>query len=215
MQCAEFETQVQYALDRRVDPEADDRILAHAENCGACRQALDTQRLLLEGLRFHSDPPCSPHIGHQVLDRLVAESNRRTRRRRLAIALAIAAAILVAMLPFAGGPRGDTAKATRPITKGLAIAAMATPTQRQPTMTPEEAEEFRLLIRQLVEQVSKRPLEGFESVDQVAGRSIRPLAITLHFAFDTLRRTLPGQGNAESSQPQARSLPLHAANTVS
>ena len=209
MQCAEFETQLQYALDHRVAPDSDERLIDHAEHCEPCRQTLDCGMLLLEGLRLA--PPCSPHIGHQVLDRLLAERARRTKRRRIAFALAIAAGLLVAILPFARGPREDTVKG-RPT--GLAIATIGQPSQHESTMTAEEAEEFRLLIRELLNQVSMRPLEGLESVDQVAGRSIRPFAITLHFALDTLRRTLPGQGAAESSQPQARSLPLAPGQSI-
>ncbi|MBP86022.1 MAG: hypothetical protein CMJ64_04785 [Planctomycetaceae bacterium] len=213
MQCAEFEIRLQDALDRRIDPESDDRLVDHAERCEACRHVVYGQRLLLDGLRVQAEPPCSSHIGHQVLDRLASDSARRTRRRRLVFALAIAVALFVAVLPFARGPRADTATA-RPSAKVLAIATVPQPPLPKPTMTAGETEEFRLLIRQLLDQVSLRPLEGFESVDRVAGKSIRPLAITFHFAFDTLRRTLPGQGSAEPTHPQARSLRSDAASPI-
>lgn len=208
MQCAEFETQLQSTLDRRTAPESDGQLVEHAEHCNACRQVLDTARLLQEGLKIQFPAPRSPHLGHQVLDRLAAEKSKRTSRRRFALAIAIAAALLIAILPFARGPRDDTAKVkSAPRPHGLAIATVGRQPQPSPTMSAEEAEEFRLLIRHLLDQVSIRQLEGFESVDQVAGKSIRPLAVTFQFALDTLRRTLPGQGSAETNPPQARTLP--------
>ncbi|MEO8499072.1 MAG: hypothetical protein ABI614_28745, partial [Planctomycetota bacterium] len=42
----------------------------------------------------------------------------------------------------------------------------------------------------------------FEPVDQLAN-GIRPLAITFNFAFDTLRRTLPGYTQPQPVEPQA------------
>ncbi|MCI0360705.1 MAG: zf-HC2 domain-containing protein [Planctomycetaceae bacterium] len=51
MQCHEFENRLNYLLDDRQSPEADQQLLAHAANCEQCNQLLIGQRLLLAGLR--------------------------------------------------------------------------------------------------------------------------------------------------------------------
>lgn len=200
MQCAEFEVRLHHSLDSRLDPESDSQLVEHAHACETCRQILNVQSRLFEGLRLPIEQPESTFFGHAVLDQVTAHRQRRTKRRRIATALAVAAAIAVIVLPLARAPRPGTAKKSKS-PAGLAIATVPAPAPR-PSLSPGEAEELRLLMRRLLD-VSSRPLETLESVDHVASKSIRPLAVTFNFAFDTLWRTLPGQGGSGRAEPQA------------
>ncbi len=109
--------------------------------------------------------------------------------------------IVIALLPFAGervrfqrnGEQGGG---------GLALA-MQSPTENPGhAFTAEESEDLRLLMHQWMLQISDHRLDVFEPVDQLAS-GIRPLALTLNLALDTLRRTLPGFSERQPVEPQA------------
>lgn len=214
MQCAEFEARVHNVLDQRAAPDSDAELVEHASNCERCAQIMHAQRSLFDGLRSPIEQATSVHFGHQVLDALKVEKANRVRRRSIAFGLATAAALMVMVMSFARGPRVENAD--RDSAGGrLAIATPPRSVTPSPAMSPEEKEEFRLLIRQLLDQVSTHPVQGLDTVDEVAAKSLRPLAVSFNFALDSLRRHLPGQNNDESTDPQARLFEYHVDDRLS
>jgi hypothetical protein len=97
---------------------------------------------------------------------------------------------MIMLLPWAGnqarlGPEGGHG--------GEALAIATVSPQQAPTrrLTEQESEDLRLLLHQLLLSLLNQRISMLEPVDRLAS-GIRPFAITFNFAFDTLRRTLPG-----------------------
>ena len=199
MQCVEFEKHLQQLLDERIAPETDEQLAAHAESCPACRAVLEIQKRIMEVMSEPVAVRPADELSHAVLDRFTAH-RKRARRRLATLALATAAALLIAVLPFVGDSPDLAQKNSKPNPKvvGLAIAP-------QPASSPwneQDAEELRLLIRRVFDEISEHRREALEPVDRIAS-GLRPLTTTLNAAFAAIRQTLPGQEAHESEPPQA------------
>lgn len=197
MQCAKFEQQLQSLLDDRKDVDQDKTLLAHSKVCESCSSMLRAQTRIFAELKLL--PPLSDeqHLAHRVLDQLRIDQRRRKNRRLVLIAFATAATILIALLPFAG----DRVRMRQDGELRGGRLAIVTPAP-QNSLSEQETEDLRLVMRQLLMRISDRRLEMLEPVDQLTN-SIRPLALTFNFALDTLRRTLPGYSEPQSIDPQA------------
>lgn len=202
MQCEKFDQRLQQLLDARENVNDDDMLRQHAEACAGCRSTLRTQRDLFAALQVLPQDGQLKHMGHRVLDGLQAERKHRRKRRRTMFALALAVVLLIALIPFAGR-RDPSEKNGRPGKGSLAMTYVPTSPIAKEKLSESEAEEIRVLVRHLVKRLSDPGFEMFDSVDQLTS-GIRPLAATFNYAFDTLRRTLPGYSAPNIIEPQAR-----------
>jgi hypothetical protein len=104
MQCEQFESRLHDLLDRRSRPERDDALRAHAFHCPACRQVLDTQELLWDGLEFFEAPEMSSNFASRVLSQYQPPQPANDRVRKVFVAVcAVAAALLVIVIPILRG----------------------------------------------------------------------------------------------------------------
>ena len=200
MQCAKFEQRLQQQLDERQNVEQDELLREHSQGCDVCDMLLRTQSRLFAGLTSLPQPSFGQDLGHRVLDQLQVEQRRRGKKRLMMAALATAAGIMIALLPLAGDVQ--VRQAGEQDRGGLALV---TPPVRQTpasTLTEQQSDDLRNLVRQLMLRLSDHRLGMFEPVDQLA-HGIRPLAMTFHLALDTLRRTLPGYVEPQPVEPQA------------
>ena len=62
MRCAEFESRLNDLLDRRMRPDADALLGAHARKCESCGELLFAQELLFEGLSAQPRPEPSAKV---------------------------------------------------------------------------------------------------------------------------------------------------------
>ncbi len=201
MQCAKFEQRLQQLLDDRSEVEQDKVLREHADACDECHEMLKAQQALFTGLGVLPESARSKDMGHRVLDSLLVERRYRSKRRLTMIVLAVTAVLLIALIPLTGsrGPWWNK----QPVGGGqLAMAYSTTSEPGQRKLSKAEAEELRLLMRDLVMRLSDPRFEMFESVDQLTS-GIRPLAVTFNYAIDTLRRSLPGYSEHETIEPQA------------
>jgi hypothetical protein len=99
MQCAEFETRLNQALDERVSPERDDQLVEHARQCAACRSLRDAMQAIVEGLDRLAVPPASADLAERVLGEFLPRRVLRfpLAHRRVAWAAAVAASLVVAV----------------------------------------------------------------------------------------------------------------------
>lgn len=202
MQCAEFENRLHGLLDARVPPENDPPLIAHAAACDACGSVLRVQKQLFASLRAPVTEKSTIEFSHTVIDR-VSVNRRRTHHRRIAASvIAAAAVLLVIVLPFAGRPPQVVEQDGGSGRKVMGLTTVA-PRSVPQQLSKEEAEEFRALIRHLVDEISQRRLQALEPVDHLSD-GFRPLAVTFNIAFDALWKTLPGHHSAvEHEPPQA------------
>jgi hypothetical protein len=56
MHCRDFESRLNDILDDRGQPRADAQLVAHADGCDPCRQLLDGQQVLFDGLKQRQFP---------------------------------------------------------------------------------------------------------------------------------------------------------------
>jgi len=200
MQCGEFECRFQLLLDRRMKPEEDAQLLVHAARCESCNSMLHAQRELLRALVAPLADEASGDFALRVLRDLPAR--RVAHRRKLyAVVLATAATLLVTMLPVWRGP-SPTVRLPLPAQGAIAMTQRPR-TAPQPLPSQPDAEELKVLIRQLLASLSDGRLQAH--VNPLTD-SIRPLATTFNLAFDVLWRTLPGNGAQHIAEPQARFL---------
>ncbi|MCA9121305.1 MAG: hypothetical protein H6822_18085 [Planctomycetaceae bacterium] len=206
MKCAEFEQHLQRALDEREDVNQNDVLQQHTKECEACAVILGTQAKIFAGLKLLPSPNQERFLGNRVLDRLRVDQRRRQNKRFVLIALATAVAIFIALLPLAG----DRVRLRHKGERDVAGLALVTPNSIQladKSLTEQESEDLRLVMRQLLTRLSDHRFEMLEPVDHLAS-GIRPLALTFNLAIDTLRRTLPGYSERQSVDPQAFSWKL-------
>ena len=202
MQCAKFEQRLQQVLDDRQSAEQDRWLVAHARGCRECNTVLRLQSQLFAELSSPVEQDRRHEIGHRILDQVRIAQRKRTNRRVWMAAFAAAAAILLALLPLAG----QRVRSPQKLDSNPGQLALAAPAPRPvpaTSLTKQESEDLRMLMRQLMLRLSDQRLEMFEPVEQLAN-GIRPIAVTFNLALDTLRRTLPGYSPSHPTEPQAR-----------
>ncbi len=71
MKCDNFADRLNELLDERLSPQDDASLLAHADQCGDCRETLAAQETLFRGLAVLQRRSVSPEIGRRVLAEVV------------------------------------------------------------------------------------------------------------------------------------------------
>jgi hypothetical protein len=67
MHCEKFEARLQDLLDARLSPECDSELLAHADQCDACREMLVLCEQMLSGLEVWEAPPLPDDFAARVV----------------------------------------------------------------------------------------------------------------------------------------------------
>ena len=206
MLCHNVEQRIQELLDNRLDPSCDFELIDHASTCSVCRELLEAQGKLFEGLSFLAVPGLSADFSRRVVGNVVTQ--RPTANHRLAPAAAFLAIIATLLLVVALGPRQH--KNIEPADDPLALASASLnhpidDQARGHSMADFDSREVRMAIQQFVAQLTSGDAARFYQVDQLAG-TIGPLASTLNVAFDAIRRSIPGRRDPARSEPQARDL---------
>jgi hypothetical protein len=195
MQCEAFERRLQWLLDRRDRPEADDDLREHASYCEACGRILHVQTRLFQSLEQDNRVQLDTDFASRVVDTWAVSvpPRRRNLGRTWGILAAIAAAVLVTSLPFWPHEReGQVAVAPPPATDS---------STSEPAPQAPEADEIAPLLQQWVQQLSEPTLEEFETVDHLSG-GIRSLTSTINIAIDALRRNVPVNHEPMIEAPQ-------------
>jgi hypothetical protein len=204
MQCHEFEQRLNDLLDERQPPERDQILAAHAVQCPDCRQLLDGQQVLLEGLRIgpgvglrerFAAAVIASHSEHAAAaTQLIASSGRGAEKASLGwvvgLGLATAVAALVAVSIFlASEPEGPQLVGGAGANKLNVLAENAADTRGRAKglsqYTPEGG--YGVAIAGFVPEA----VEQFENVERYAP-GIRPLRVSFAMLWDALRRTIPG-----------------------
>ncbi len=196
MQCHEVEPRIQTLLDHRQDPSSDPALNEHAVVCPACRELIEVQSRLFEGLGALAVPVLPPDFSRRVL---AVYETRPSPAQRFAPALAALAVAAVLFLAFLAWPLRGPGDQQANLANSESRVGRATGTYSLSDLEPEQV---RLVIEQLVTRLTSDE-QALRHVDQLAG-TIRPLATTLNVAFDAIRRSIPGQRQPQPSQPQAR-----------
>jgi len=212
MPCPSVERRLQELLDDRRNPSCDSELIEHASSCAECRDLLETQGMLFEGLPYLPVPPLSPDFSRRVVETVV--TRRQPSPRRLAAVAGCLATIAALLLVVAMGPprsrSGEPADDARVIASATADHQMVGGLMGL-SMADFDSREVRLAIEQFMAQLTADGAR-FYQVDQLAG-TIRPLASTLNVAFDAIRRSIPGHREPPRTEPQASQIrhagPLH------
>ena len=149
MQCEQFEERLNQLLDRRLPPEADDALLAHAHLCGSCRGMLDAQLALLQSLDTLETPATSPDFSQRVVRQVVARRRVRTWRRAAYFAIGLAAGIVLAIFVVPRENRRDGGIAMDPVAPR--------PPATAPSDTPSGQFDPRVPDTAAMEQVAETP----------------------------------------------------------
>jgi len=114
MKCNEFEERLHALLDERQRPAADRRLLVQAQACDRCRELLETQRAVDDGLRGSVLPTLSAGFSRRVIAAASTSDVRFVRKTKRPIWLAVgtlvstaaAALMVVSLVQYArhGGP---------------------------------------------------------------------------------------------------------------
>lgn len=165
MQCARFEDRLNELLDERLSPQCDAELLAHAQDCDACRELLAISEQLFLGLELCAYPEPSPDFAQRVVaaaarcepasgqDLLTRSTSRDQKRWRVPVwvSVAVAASLLVATIPLLGwlNPSEPSSVANR---EGEAVAPQPHVPQTRPEPKPNTVP--------LVAQQTEVPGEG-------------------------------------------------------
>ena len=190
MQCEKFEQRLQTLLDRRLRPERDETLRAHASMCRICQKLLDHQAALFDGLRAFQPPPLTDEFAVRVLARGRADHSapmpaRRRWRSFWAVGVSVAATLVVSLVVWIGK---NPAREIVAVEHGAAPAVPATP-------TPHPAWALMEPLWDRMPEIRSTGLGG------VTGR-LRPITASFTTALDALRRTIPG-GRSRTDKPQA------------
>lgn len=194
MQCEKFENRMHQLLDHRQRPEHDPQLQAHAQVCGRCRDTLDYQSVLLEGLVLFHPAEVSDDIAGDIVERAFpagAKTEEKAARRRRwfwTAGVAAAATLLLAITPFLGQSPNATEMAirelpARPVTPDPGIDAVG--------------EENALNLQDWLKVAEMADLKGEQIVPK-----LRPITVFFGVAIDALRRSMPG-GRGSPGKPQA------------
>lgn len=229
MHCEQFESRLQQLLDRRMQAQFDDRLLAHARHCAHCRETLHTWTVLRDGFEMSQRAETSPGFTERVMARVPpAATAPRRRKSFIAATTAFAAMLVVALIPLWQGfyhgadHSPETAAARSADTSTLPEEPQIKPRSAQPSLpTSHESvpylpvntmagrdhpfvgsvtREHWHLFRGFADQLAAVPVDRLETVEKMPG-GLRPIANSFQVALMLLRRTLPGS----DSQPNQRS----------
>jgi hypothetical protein len=228
MNCHEFEQRLNDVLDRRGQPEADERLGAHAADCSDCRTRLIGARVLLRGLSRLAVPALPRQFARRVVAEVgqavqpaSAEKNVRPTGGRwwlaggVLLASAACALLAVSIIWYArrGGDTNNVAtRDPAPPAEKRADLPRAKQLRRSNTyaMTggdilieaprlPERLREYRGAIDNLAIALP-RTAEQFDQMEQLAP-GLRPFRLSLALLWDTLCRTIPGARTGEPAVP--------------
>ena len=206
MQCENFETRLNLLLDRRQRPEADNRLLAHAQGCEACRDLLAAQEFLFDGTDLLECPPVSEGFAQRVVAGLASPPQPANRLgggggRWLAYSAAAAALLLVAAIGvpwLVSSGKFDFARQqpVAPLVPSPGSLAVTEPSPVRPSeLAPPD-------YRQMLGQFPEDPREALENVDIPGG--LRPIATSFGVAVGLIRNTLPRvKDETPERKPQA------------
>ncbi len=211
MNCEKFESRLHHLLDRRVRPENDPALLAHAGVCFECNRVMSAQQALWDGLDLLEIP--EPSAGFE--ERILAEVGKSRRQRTWGWVWGIvtaAAVLLVSLVPVLRMIQGNSAESGMPVaTDG------ATSDPENTTGTPDSANtqingelatadsetEIDLtfgVIPRLSEQLTEVSVPDLNSQD-IPG--FGPISSSFSSALGIIRRTLPGRKQPPETKPQA------------
>jgi predicted anti-sigma-YlaC factor YlaD len=198
MQCRLVEERIQGLLDDLLDPSFDSVLIEHASTCASCRDLLEAQGKLFDGLQTSALPPLSADFSQRVVGVVVMQR----RRQRITPAVAVLAIIATMLLVVALGPRSGR-KVKRP---KMASADITQSYQGSLAglSVDFDSREVGIAVQRFVAQLASGRGSGFYQVDQLTG-TIRPLASTLNVAFDAIRRTIPIR-HLSNPEPQTTDL---------
>lgn len=108
MQCEEFEERLNQLLDRRVRPETDAALLAHAQMCSGCRETLEAQQALFDTLDSLDSPEPTADFSRRVVGKVVTQRRARTWRRTVFFLAGLAAGIVLAIFIVPRGSESDS-----------------------------------------------------------------------------------------------------------
>lgn len=229
MQCHEFDERMHEFLDARRLPEQDPALLAHAGECGSCRQQLAAQESLFRGLGARRIAAVSPGFASRVVAQVHTADVRPALkpRRPWLLAAAIvstAAAALLALGLFVNRQGPDVqpgglvqqepdAGAHQP-PKGLIAVdprgnqspgpEAVAQTLRQPVDAPSAE---MVPLEQAIQSLASQVPEAVQRLDEVeeATPGLRPVRTSFTLAIGTIRRTMPQQARQrppKSSSPR-------------
>lgn len=222
MRCDEFETRLNACLDARRDPESDEQLSLHAQDCECCRQLADAYSLINESLRYSDRPEPSEGLTSAVLAEAASSDSSLSDQTSTGkwsvwthVALASAAALLVAvMLPRERTNIASTAPAAsaKPATDAVAqVHPAATPVLPAGQLAREATARYASLARttsdslagalafwQPTAPATTEPKDDAMLTEMAAG--LRPLADSTTGAFRFLLDVLP-QGEAAPVAP--------------
>jgi len=216
MQCEELRWRLHQLLDQRRHPDADPRIVSHAQRCGQCRELLDAYDALYDGLESMPLPPSDPGMALRVLGEL--RHVRRGRQRRMYAGIGIVATaaslLITAGLSFTrtngGSDQPNHARATawdRPSGGIHRIERLGT--GRLTNARHMDAErQYLAMYKMTVDVMTALPRAVLGTVPetrtgiphggparwiQPVANSMRPLTSSVSAALGVLRHTLPGK----------------------
>jgi hypothetical protein len=151
MQCLDFESRLQSALDARQAPQSDAVLNSHAAECADCRQLLAAMLAVVEGAAAMS-VACPASMTRQVLEQM-RPGGRRVLPLRWAVPLAAAAALAGALPLWSwlgrehGSPENQMPATNRPGQLAQANPGSATAEPRGPQAEPRgpQAEPWSLV----------------------------------------------------------------------
>ncbi len=224
MRCHEFEIRLHELLDRRLEPQWDRLLRAHARTCPNCQDLLRDQQRILDALAGRQ-ATVTPSSGRTA----PSPAARMRPRVKLTWSAGFAIACLV-LLPLVSRSLPPTLpQGARPTTNQVAESTTAqpatTPSQLgapelaalshvSPSAAPQNEfplwDDWRSLdLGQLLPEAERVRLRSTRWLDRVreVGGSFRPLTNSVSSTFSILKRTWPGtQPRNDSGRDQA-SLP--------
>lgn len=205
MPCRRFEDRIQELLDERLEPSFDSELMEHAGMCAECRDLLETQSNLFEGLASLAVPGLSADFSRHVLAAVATQ--RSQPNRRYAPTAAFLAMIATLLLVVALGPRQRQSIGPKDDVDAIASASADQQFGRVGglSIADFDTQEVRLAIEQFLAQLTSADAARFYQVDQLTG-TIGPLASTLNVAFDAIRRSIPRHREPARGEPQAGGL---------
>ncbi|HEY5315156.1 MAG TPA: hypothetical protein VIK18_21670 [Pirellulales bacterium] len=203
MQCLDFESRLQSALDARQPPRSDAALSGHAAECADCRQLLAAMVAVAE---YAAAMPaaCPAGLTRQVLDQ-VQPGRRRVLPLRWAAGLAAAAA-LAGVLPLwswlgsgHGPTREQTAGTNKHVQLAQAVPARPAPTQpapARPGTAPAESWSLMPELSDFSAQNSPELTAGFNGVGDDVREGLAPLTRSTAGALESLWQALsPAEDN--------------------
>lgn len=235
MHCEKFEARLQDLLDERLPPECDSALMAHAEQCEACREMLGLCEQMFSGLEVWEAPPLADGFAARVvaLAQQPAATVQPAPQKQTAtfawklLSGVLAASLLVGLSTLAlyqnrsaSSPQANMAEATPLPTVAPQTHVAISPAMASPTVGPaplqagelaqlvESADGFfdgRTTGRMIREVTSSLPEVPLVD-EQIPG--LRPITNSFSLTFTIVRKTLPGRREATPREDEKPAAPL-------